>query len=207
MLTHEQELIAAGYDIVIGIDEAGRGPLAGPVVASAVSITNPQFLAKIADSKSISELLRETAFHEIFENAHVGIGIISESVIDEINILEATYLAMSNAVRQLMFKIEAGEKGQGRLRKKVCLMVDGNRFKSDLPYAYKTYVDGDNYVFSISCASIVAKVTRDRILKCYDQVYPQYGFAKHKGYPTKAHREAIQRHGISLIHRKSFACL
>lgn len=195
MIDFELSIKDEGFDHIIGIDEAGRGPLAGPVVAGAVLIRDYRFTSKIADSKKISARQREAAFHEILENAAVGVGIISETVIDRINILEATYLAMNNAAAKVL-----QEAGHGRS----CLLVDGNRFKSDLPADYKTVTAGDSKSFSIACASIVAKVIRDRILTAYDQIYPEYGFKQHKGYGTVKHRQAIVRHGPSLIHRKSF---
>lgn len=186
-----------GYTLLIGVDEAGRGPLAGPVVASAVALTQPTFISRIQDSKTISPRQREAAFLEIMDKAHVGVGIISEAVIDRVNILNATYLAMTNAVNQLLGRLPASEE-------KICLLIDGDRFKSDLPYTARTIVDGDARVFSIACASIVAKVMRDRILNAYDRVFPQYGFARHKGYPTAQHKEAIRINGLSPIHRKTF---
>jgi ribonuclease HII len=194
---HERRAKENGYTLVIGIDEAGRGPLAGPVVACAVSVIDPEISAPIQDSKKLSPRQREAAFLEIMDKSHVGIGIISEAVIDEVNILNATFLAMTNAVLQLMGRVNATQH-------KVCLLVDGDRFKSDLPYRAHTVIDGDAHVFSIACASIVAKVTRDRILEKYDHLFPQYGFARHKGYPTAQHKEAIRINGLSPIHRRSF---
>jgi ribonuclease HII len=201
---YENEIRAEGFNLIVGIDEAGRGPLAGPVVASAVALKNTQFQSKIADSKTISSMQRETAFYEIYENAYVGVGIISESVIDRGNILEATFLAMTNAVENLIAQFAAAEDAGNAFQQNVCLLIDGNLFKSDLPYAYRTIVAGDKSVLSIACASIVAKVTRDRILNVYDRIFPQYGFGQHKGYPTPQHKEAIHVYGPSLIHRRSF---
>lgn len=192
------------FEIVIGIDEAGRGPLAGPVVASAVLLKNKSFESVVRDSKKISEKQRDLAFCEICEKSYLGIGIINETVIDQVNILEATFLAMNRAVAQLINALPEEVKGQKKFSEKVCLLVDGNRFKTYLPYAYRTIVAGDASILSISCASIIAKVTRDRILAIYDKIFPEYGFQKHKGYPTKKHKEAIQKYGLSLIHRKSF---
>lgn len=191
-----------GYACVIGIDEAGRGPLAGPVVAAAVHLHSADFSSTIRDSKTLSARQREEAFEEIHVKADVGVGLISEAVIDEHNILRATFLAMQNAVLQLM-----GRKSIVYRPEDVCLLVDGNRFKSDLPYHVKTVVQGDRRCVEIACASIIAKVTRDRILNIYDRIYPQYGFARHKGYPTAKHREAIRRNGPSEIHRRSFTLL
>jgi ribonuclease HII len=203
-IDYENEVRAEGFDLIIGVDEAGRGPLAGPVVASAVALKSDQFQSKIGDSKAISAGQREKAFYEIYENAYVGVGVVSESVIDRGNILEATFLAMTNAVENVIANFLAAEEPNSGFQQKVCLLIDGNLFKTDLPYKYRTVVGGDSYVLSIACASIIAKVTRDRILNVYDSIYPQYGFKRHKGYPTKQHKEAISTHGLSLIHRRSF---
>jgi len=200
----EDKIKAEGFDLVIGVDEAGRGPLAGPVVAAAVSLKNAQFQSKIADSKTISARRREQAFHEIYENAYVGVGIVGAPVIDSGNILHATFLAMANAAENLVTQFVAAENKRSDFYQNVCLLIDGSLFKSDLPYAYRTIVRGDRRVLSIACASIVAKVTRDRILGVYDRIYPQYGFGSHKGYPTPQHKKAIGVHGLSLVHRKSF---
>ncbi len=134
----------------------------------------------------------------------MGIGIISETVIDQQNILVATFLAMRNAAEDVLSKIDQQEKINENFNQKVCLLIDGNRYNSDIPYTYKTIVNGDDSVLSIACASIVAKVTRDRILRIYDKIFPVYGFKEHKGYPTSEHREIIARFGPSLIHRKTF---
>ncbi|MCA9408192.1 MAG: ribonuclease HII [Candidatus Omnitrophica bacterium] len=201
-ITHSDAFTS--FKLLIGIDEAGRGPLAGPVVAAAVAVLDYSFKSKIADSKTITAKQREQAFLEIFEKGYVGLGIINEAVIDQVNILEATYVAMATAVRQLLTKIPGEMLSEIDAPQKICMLVDGNRFKSDLPYVCKTIVGGDRKSFSIACASIIAKVTRDRILATYDKVFPQYGFKKHKGYPTAEHRKAIKTFGPSLIHRKSF---
>ncbi|HLF18054.1 MAG TPA: ribonuclease HII [Candidatus Omnitrophota bacterium] len=204
-LTFEDQVKKSGFSLIIGVDEAGRGPLAGPVVACAVSIRRRNFRTIIRDSKLISPKRREEAFHEIMDNAYVGVGIISQEVIDRVNILEATFLAMTNAVNELIGKLPLRRRQAGNFHQKVCLLVDGNRFKSDLSFHHRSIIGGDNKVFSIACASIVAKVVRDRILSCYDRIYPQYGFSQHKGYPTPAHKAALRRFGPSLIHRKSFS--
>lgn len=200
---YEHEVKRQGFNLIVGVDEAGRGPLAGPVVAAAVALKKNKFLTPIRDSKQMTPQARQEAFHEIFDNAYIGVGIISEVVIDRINILQATYAAMTNAVAQLILRLHRREKKQHE-PSHVCLLIDGPQFKSDLPYAYKAIIDGDEKVLSISCASIIAKVTRDRILKMYDQIYPLYGFRQHKGYATLEHRNAIDRHGFSLIHRRTF---
>lgn len=204
MLTFENEAMSSGFRWVIGIDEAGRGPLAGPVVASAVLIKNTSFQHKIDDSKKMTEQEREQAFYEIFDNAYVGIGIMNESVIDSVNILQATFLAMACAVRQLVVSFSREMADQKNFDRHVMLLIDGPHFKTDLPYAFRPIIDGDARSLSIACASIVAKVYRDRILKTYDSIYPQYGFKSHKGYATRFHRKAIQENGFSPIHRRSF---
>lgn len=198
MLYYEQKAKANGLRFFIGVDEAGRGPLAGPVVASAVMLRNYDFESRVTDSKKMTHRQREKAFHEIFHRAIVGIGVMNEKVIDDVNILNATHLAMDQAVDRLVLQLpEFSEKHTE-------IAVDGNMFKTQLPYRYRTVVKGDSVSLSIACASIIAKVYRDRILGTYDALFPQYGFKKHKGYPTKAHRDAIKEHGFSLIHRRSF---
>jgi ribonuclease HII len=202
MFDYEKKAQSEGFSFVIGIDEAGRGPLAGPVVASAVLLRDNNFSSVIKDSKKMTEKQRNCAFVEVFDKALVGVGIISSSVIDTVNILEATFLAMNRAVRQLVLQIPDSQRED--FNRKVCLLIDGNMFKSELPYAYRTIVKGDSAVLSIACASIVAKVTRDRILASYDKIYPEYGFKQHKGYGTVKHKDAIREYGQTLIHRKSF---
>jgi ribonuclease HII len=198
----EKELQAKSVEWIIGIDEAGRGPLAGPVVAAAVRINSSRFSVPIDDSKLLSPSQRENAFNEICANADIGIGIVGEKAIDHCNILQATFIAMNNAVMDLMSHIMI--KGEKVSAEKVCLLIDGNRFNTDLPYAFRTIIGGDKLVISIACASIVAKVTRDRMLDIYDLIYPQYGFRHHKGYATVDHRKAIQEYGPCEIHRRSF---
>ncbi len=203
MLYHEDKARSDGFKIIVGVDEAGRGPLAGPVVASAVALQKKEFQTTIRDSKKMTAQQRERAFEEIQQNAFVGVGIISESIIDSINILQATYQAMNTAVRRLMDKLSL-HKDPLNLPQDVCLLIDGNSFRTDLPYAHRTIIGGDNASLSIAAASIIAKVTRDRILDAYDKIFPQYGFKTHKGYPTQAHRLAIKTHGLSIIHRRTF---
>ncbi len=200
MLNHEDRAQASGFKVIVGVDEAGRGPLAGPVVAAAVSLKRSQFSCPINDSKKMTALQRERAFHEIYENAYVGVGIINEVIIDTVNILNATFLAMDNAIVDLLRKVPSNNKAN----ENVFLFIDGHLFRSELPYSYETIIDGDAKVLSISCASIIAKVTRDRILDTYDKVFPQYGFKQNKGYPTVAHKRAIKEHGLSMIHRRTF---
>ncbi len=204
MLKFEEEARLKGYRFIIGVDEAGRGPLAGPVVSAAVMLKSTAFQNKIDDSKKMSDKQRERAFMEIFENGYVGLGIMSESVIDTANILQATFFSMANAVRQLVQGLPQEVSRLEAFNQQVLLLIDGPHFKSDLPYANRPIIDGDAQSLSIACASIVAKVYRDRILKTYDAIYPEYGFKAHKGYPTRAHRLAIQNIGLSPIHRRSF---
>jgi len=162
-----------------------------------------KFQNRIDDSKKITQRQRESAFLEIYEKAYVGIGIVSESVIDTSNIVEATYHAMSVAVSELIAKLPSRQTRQKKFSKEVFLLIDGKFFKTTLPYTYQTIVSGDALSLSIASASIVAKVTRDRILTAYDKVFPQYGFRQHKGYGTLAHRRAIKKYGPSLIHIQS----
>ena len=180
-----------GLGPVCGIDEAGRGPLAGPVCAAAVILPLDCHIDGLNDSKKLTEKKREALFPLIQEKALAcGIGWASAEEIDAINILQATFLAMKRAVEQL--SVQPG-----------WALVDGNRMPPlDVPG--ETVVKGDAQCASIAAASILAKVSRDRLLEEWDTLYPEYGFAKHKGYGTKAHYDAILRHGVLPIHRKSF---
>lgn len=201
MLYYENKAKSCGYSFIIGVDEVGRGPLAGPVVACAVKLKKTKFKNYINDSKKLSPLEREKAFKEIYQNSIVGIGIISEPTIDAVNILNATKLAMERAVANLIYA------AQKKINKnKVFILVDGN-MSLELPFKSKCIICGDAKSLSIASASIIAKVTRDRIMASYDKVYPEYNFAKHKGYGTKEHFEAIKNHGPCLIHRRSFRLL
>ena len=201
----ENSLKSKGYNLIVGVDEAGRGPLAGPVVAAAVAIKDGEKLnAKVDDSKLLSAEQREKAFREIFEKAYVGVGVMSETVIDRHNILEATFLAMGSAIESLVLQFSTKVNRDSSFFHDIILLVDGHLFRADVPYKYQTIVQGDKHVLSIACASIVAKVTRDRILNVYDRIFPEYGFRQHKGYGTLQHREAISKYGLSLIHRRTF---
>jgi len=205
MLYYENQAKKKGFRFIIGVDEAGCGPLAGPVVASAVLLKSRKFQNRIDDSKKITARQREKAFHEIFQNAYVGTSVVNEAVIDSQNILKARFLAMNWAVERLIAQLSKTHTQDG-FSGQVCLLIDGNSFRTDLPYSYQTIIRGDNRSLSIACASIIAKVIRDRVLYIYDKVFPQYGFRQHKGYPTRAHREAILKNGFSPIHRKTFRC-
>jgi ribonuclease HII len=194
--SYERRMQRRGFECVGGVDEAGRGPLAGPVVAACVILKKQKFKARIDDSKKLSNLEREKAYLQIIKNAFIGIGVISESIIDEQNILKATNLAMERAIYSCINKM--------KLNKKICFLIDGRHFKLDIPFQYKciSYLDGKS--LSVACASIVAKVTRDRIMQIYDKVFPQYGFALHKGYATRLHVKNLKKFGPSFIHRKTF---
>ena len=190
-LEFERQLWAGGKTFVAGVDEAGRGSLAGPVVAAAVIFQPECLIPAVNDSKLLAEGTRDILYAEIKNKAvAVGVGIVDHATIDEINILKATYKAMHDAVTNLIITPDH-------------LLIDGNRFcGGTIPFT--TIVDGDALCFSIAAASIVAKVTRDRLMADYDAKYPGYGFAKHKGYGTKEHREAIYQLGYCEIHRRSF---
>ncbi len=204
MLHYETRARNKGLRFILGVDEAGRGPLAGPVVAAAVCLRHFDFKNPVDDSKKMSAKAREAAFYEIFEKAYVGIGIMSEKTIDIVNILNASHLAMEMAIKELIRHVPREIASHETFPHQVVLLIDGNIFRSQLPYQFQAITGGDGKSLSIACASIIAKVYRDRILCVYDKIFPQYGFAKHKGYPTEAHRLAIKKHGSSIIHRKSF---
>jgi len=204
MLHFETQARNKGLRFILGVDEAGRGPLAGPVVAAAVCLRHFDFRNIINDSKKMSAKARESAFHEIFDKAYVGIGVISEQTIDLVNILNASHLAMEIAVKELIHRLPQETVADVNFHHQTLLLIDGNIFRSQLPYRYQAIIGGDGKSLSIACASIIAKVYRDRILNVYDKIFPQYGFAKHKGYPTEAHRLAVKIYGTSMIHRKTF---
>lgn len=210
---YENKLKKQGFSLVIGVDEAGRGPLAGPVVSAAVFLKTKKFNTRVDDSKKLTPGQREKAFLEIIKNSVFGISIVSEKIIDRINILEATRLSMQQAVNSLIRKLDPSFKGVGRsipvgLRsqnsKDIHVIVDGNMVLN-LGLPCTAIVKGDTKSKSIAAASILAKVTRDRLMFEYDKVYPEYGFTRHKGYPTREHRNILKNIGPSLIHRKSFA--
>lgn len=191
MLLFENEAYQKGYKYVCGVDEAGRGPLCGPVVAAAVILPKDAHIEGVNDSKKLSEKKREKLFDDIMENAvAVGIGMSDVDVIEKINILGATKEAMKEAISNLSIRPDY-------------VLIDGNQ-DINIDIDRQTVVSGDARSESIAAASIIAKVTRDRMLKQYDEMYPEYGFAKHKGYGTKAHIEAIKKYGLSPIHRPSF---
>lgn len=188
-------LFGAGQTIA-GIDEAGRGPLAGPVVASAVVLDPGKPIVGLNDSKKLDALKRDQLYEEIREKAlHIGIGEACHITIDRVNILEATFVAMRRAVADLSPKCESLH----------AVYVDGNRIVPGLKVLQRAIIGGDALIESIMAASIIAKVTRDRLMIEYDAKFPGYGFINHKGYGTKEHQEALYRLGPSPIHRLTFA--
>lgn len=195
----EIELMDKGYSLIAGVDEVGRGPIAGPVVAAACIFDRDVDIVGIDDSKKLSEKKREQFFDEIKDKALAyGIGEASCEVIDEINILEATKLAMKRAIDEADKMLES--KGRDRIQ---IVIFDAVKI-NDLKKEQMSVIKGDQTYFSVAAASILAKVTRDKLMKEYDKVYPEYGFASNKGYGTKAHYEGIKKAGITEIHRKSF---
>ena len=194
LLKAEEEKIYNSSDIkyICGIDEAGRGPLAGPVVVGAVVLPRDSFIEGINDSKKISEKKRELIYEAITKDAiSYGVGIVSQDKIDDINILNATKLGLTMALKELKVKPDL-------------IIVDALDKIDTLGIPYISMVKGDAKVYSVAAASIIAKVTRDRMMQEWDSIYPAYGFAKHKGYGTAFHIEAIKENGLCLIHRKSF---
>lgn len=190
-LLYENEKYQQGFKVVCGIDEAGRGPLAGPVYAAAVILKKGQTIEGVNDSKKLSEKKREALYNKIIDECLAyAIGVADEKEIDEINILQATFLAMKRAVDGLSIKPD-------------CALVDGNQIPP-LDCSVTTVIKGDSKSESIAAASILAKVARDRYMLEMAQKYPQYCFEKHKGYGTKLHYEMIEKYGICDIHRKSF---
>jgi ribonuclease HII len=191
LLEHERILWNRGLQFIAGVDEAGRGPLAGPVVAAAVIFPPNIFIPGIDDSKKIIHSRRVVLCQKIREEAvSFGIGIVSEKTIDRINILRASLEAMRLALEQLSVFPQH-------------VLIDGS-FVPDIPCEKTPIIKGDQKCYSIAAASIVAKVTRDEMMETYDRMYPHYGFAKHKGYGTRDHIKALKKHGWSPIHRRSF---
>ncbi len=191
MLAFEKQAMLGGYKVIAGVDEAGRGPLAGPVVSAAVVLPEDFDVPGINDSKKLSEKKREALFPLIQNHAIAfGIGMADHGEIDRINILQASLLSMKRAVEDLGLTPDY-------------LLIDG-KFAIDITIDQRPVIKGDALSLSIAAASILAKVTRDRIMTDLDLQYPAYGFNRHKGYPTKAHKEAILTHGPCPVHRKSF---
>jgi ribonuclease HII len=194
-LDEESALISQGYRFIAGIDEAGRGALAGPVVAAAVVLPpNGSFsrLQSVKDSKLVSTAKREELYALILEESlYTGVGIVASDVIDSVNILNATKIAMRDAVKQLACTPD--------------YMLSDGLTLTRMPYRQKCIVKGDRLCLTIACASIIAKVVRDRIMNEYDNLYPEYGFARHKGYGTEYHLSCLREYGSIKIHRYTFA--
>jgi len=189
---YETKLHSEGIKYIAGIDEAGRGPLAGPVVVGIVIMKPDSFIEGINDSKKISEKKREKLYEQITNEAIAwGVGIVDQREIDEINILNATKKALNMAITGLETKPER-------------ILVDALEKIDTCGIPYTSVIKGDAKIYSIAAASIIAKVTRDRIMQEYDEVYPEYGFAGHKGYGTSKHIQAIKEYGPCPLHRKSF---
>lgn len=189
-LQFEDALYQRGYRSIAGIDEAGRGPLAGPVVAAAVVLPRRMDSSGINDSKALSPQAREKSYHQIVHSSSTSVGIIGPSAIDRVNILEAARLAMVQAVEGLPIEPDY-------------LLIDGP-IQLEVTMAQRGIVGGDRLSVSVAAASIVAKVTRDRIMQELHARYPHYGFDRNKGYPTRDHRQAIERFGPSPVHRRTF---
>lgn len=187
----ENSLYSNGYKVICGVDEAGRGPLAGPVCAAAVILPSNLEIPGLTDSKKLTDKKRRELFPIIKEQAiSYGIGLASHEEIDKMNILQATYLAMERALDQLAVKPDIA-------------LIDGNRAK-DFGMPVRTVIKGDSLSMNIAAASVLAKVTRDDLMLEMAEKYPQYGFQIHKGYGTRAHYEALRTHGASAIHRRTF---
>lgn len=191
LLNYEKELYKQGYTLIGGVDEAGRGPLVGPVVASCVILPINYQLPGLNDSKQLSEKKREQLYETIMKEAiSVGIGVVDAKTIDEINILEASRLAMKLAIDNMPIKPEY-------------VLSDAMKL-TNISIPYKDIVHGDALSLSIAAGSVIAKVTRDHMMYELDEKYPEYGFKKHKGYPTKAHMEAIKKYGTLPNYRFSY---
>ncbi len=189
---YETKLYKDGLKYVAGIDEAGRGPLAGPVVVGIAIMKPESFIEGVNDSKKVSEKKRELLYEQITNEAiDWAVGIVDQNEIDEINILNATKKALTMAITNLKIKPER-------------ILVDALEHIDTCKIPYTSIIKGDAKIYSISAASIIAKVTRDRIMREYDEIYPQYGFIAHKGYGTAKHMQAIREYGPCPIHRKSF---
>lgn len=188
----EKEYYDSGMKYIAGIDEAGRGPLAGPVVVACVVMPKDSMIEGVNDSKKISEKKREKLYEQIINEAiSYGVAIIDEKEIDRINILNATKKGVTECLKELTIKPDL-------------ILVDALKDIDTLGVKYQSIIKGDAKCYSISAASIIAKVTRDRIMRQWDEVYPQYGFISHKGYGTAKHIQAIKEYGICPLHRRTF---
>ena len=192
----ETNLYNEGNTLICGIDEAGRGPLAGPVAVGAVVMKPDSMIEWVNDSKKVTEKRREILYDKIIADSLAwSVQLVPEKTIDEINILEATKYGLNLAIKDIINQLK---------KKPDIIIVDALREINTENIPYESIIKGDATCYSISCASILAKVTRDRIMRQWDEVYPEYGFAKNKGYGTKRHIDAIKKYGPCLIHRKTF---
>lgn len=190
LFEHDQVFLKQGHLSLAGVDEAGRGPLAGPVVASAVIVRDFSFVSSLDDSKKMTPRSRGVCYEEIIAKCLVGIGVCEEEEIDRINIFQATMKAMAEAISKLKETPDL-------------VLVDGPKLPN-IFHRQVAIVNGDALSFSIACASVVAKVTRDRMMDYYDKLYPEYGFREHKGYGTARHIAALKQYGACRLHRKTF---
>lgn len=198
----ERELYQKGVKSICGIDEAGRGPLAGPVVVASVIMPEGSMIEGVNDSKKVSEKKREKLYEQIIEEAVAyGVGIIDQNEIDRINILNATKEGLTLCIKELEKDLK--EKNR-EIEKPEIILVDALTKIDTDHIPYQSIIKGDAKSYSIAASSIIAKVTRDRIMRQWDEVYPEYGFAKHKGYGTAMHISAIKQYGICPLHRKTF---
>ena len=198
----ENDLYSQGITSIAGIDEAGRGPLAGPVVVACVVMPKDSMIEGVNDSKKVAEKKREKLYEEIINEAVAyGVGIISQEEIDRINILNATKEGLTTAIKEM--ERDLREK-QREFEKPEIILVDALTKIDTDHIPYRSIIKGDAKSYSIAAASIIAKVTRDRIMRQWDEVYPMYGFAKHKGYGTTAHIATIKEYGLCPLHRRSF---
>ena len=198
----EEEIYLKGAQSIAGIDEAGRGPLAGPVVVACVVMPRDSMIEGVNDSKKVSEKKREKLYDEIIQEAIAyGVGIISQEEIDKINILNATKEGLTLAIKEMEKDLKEKQRG---FEKPELILVDALTKIDTDHIPYRSIIKGDAKSYSIAAASIIAKVTRDRIMREWDEVYPMYGFAKHKGYGTASHIAAIKEYGLCPLHRRSF---
>ena len=188
----DEKIYNTGAKYICGIDEAGRGPFAGPVVVASVILPRDSMIEGVNDSKKVSEKKREKVYEEIIQEAiSYSVGIVDETKIDEINILQATKMGLTNSVKGLKVKPDV-------------ILVDALTNIDTCGIPYKSIIKGDALSYSIAAASIIAKVTRDKIMVKYNEIYPEYDFAKNKGYGTASHIAAIKEYGLCPIHRRSF---
>ena len=195
-------LYEQGIKSICGIDEAGRGPLAGPVVVASVIMPEDSMIEGVNDSKKVSEKKRENLYEKIIEEAIAyGVGIVDQNEIDKINILNATKEGLTTCIKELEKDLK---NKQREFEKPEIILVDALTKIDTDGISYRSIIKGDSKSYSIAAASIIAKVTRDRIMRQWDEVYPEYGFGKHKGYGTATHIAAIKEYGLCPLHRKTF---